>query len=317
MRNRAAPTAFKWVKGHDGVKGNEQCDRLAKAGAALPIPDVLNLDIPDNFNVQGAKLSELTQTTAYRGIRSGRPPYHRPTSLGNILLVREAIMRYTGTDETDASIWLSIRKKPIHPKISQFLFKAIHGTFMIGDFWSHIQAVEDRRLCTVCGTTESMSHILVQCQCRPTQVIWNLTRDIWPYNNIPWPDINLGTILGCGCLSPPQPANQERPHRDMRRCGASHLLQILLSESAFLIWVLCCERVIQERGHNDQEIRARWLRTINTRLTDNKIIATKLKRNKGFTNLVVSTWEHVLKKERDLPNNWINLREVLVGSGVR
>jgi len=73
--------------------------------------------------------------------------------------------------------------------------------------------------------------------------------------------------------------------------------------------------VIQEKVHNYQGIRNRWLRAINTRLTDDKIIATKIKQNKGFTNLVVNTWEHVLSNERDLPNNWINLREVLVGSG--
>jgi len=78
-----------------------------------------------------------------------------------------------------------------------------------------------------------------------------------------------------------------------------------------------CERVIQEKEHNDQEIRSRWLCTINIRLTDDKIIATKIKHSKGFTNLVVNTWEHILSKERDLPNNWINLHEVLVGSGTR
>jgi len=58
---------------------------------------------------------------------------------------------------------------------------------------------------------------------------------------------------------------------------------------------------------------------INTRLTNkkqshHKIIAMKINRNKGFTSLVVNTWEHVLRKGRDLPNNWINISEVLVGS---
>jgi len=39
----------------------------------------------------------------------------------------------------------------------------------------------------------------------------------------------------------------------------------------------------------------------------------KIKRDDGFTNLVVNTWEPTLKKERALPLNWINHSEVLVG----
>lgn len=57
--------------------------------------------------------------------------------------------------------------------------------------------------------------------------------------------------------------------------------------------------------------------TINMRLTKDKIIAAKIKRNKGFTNLVLHTWEHVLACESNLPNDWINMREVLVGSRIR
>jgi len=99
--------------------------------------------------------------------------------------------------------------------------------------------------------------------------------------------------------------------------GASHLLKILISESAFLIWVLRCERVIQEKNHNHQEIKARWLHVINSRLTDDKIATSKIKRDKGFTLLVSNTWEKVLSKESDLPNDWMNMHEVLVGSRPR
>jgi len=193
----------------------------------------------------------------------------------------------------------------------------MHDTFKIGDYWSHIQAVAERRFCTTCGVIESMSHILTHCRSHPTQLIWRLAKETWPHNNIPWPETDLGTILGCSCLNTPQANNQEQNPRSALERGASRLLLILLSESAFLIWVLRCERVIQEKDHTPQEIRSRWLRAINTRLTDDKITATKIKRNKGFTNLVVNTWEPVLSKERDLPNEWIYSREVLVGSRTR
>ena len=151
------------------------------------------------------------------------------------------------------------------------------------------------------------------CRSPPARIIWSLAKETWPHRDIPWPNQDLGTILGCGCLAVPQTGNHSRAHLH----GASCLLQILLSELAYLIWSLRCERVIGGRTHSPQEIKARWLRTINMRLTDNKITATKIKRDRGFTNLVVNTWEHILSKETDLPNDWINQHEVLVGSGAR
>jgi hypothetical protein len=46
----------------------------------------------------------------------------------------EAIEHYTGIAEMEATIWLSIRNAPICPKISQFLFKSLHGVYMIGGY---------------------------------------------------------------------------------------------------------------------------------------------------------------------------------------
>ncbi|KAI0245444.1 hypothetical protein BJV78DRAFT_1138595, partial [Lactifluus subvellereus] len=86
------------------------------------------------------------------------------------------------------------------------------------------------------------------------------------------------------------------------------LLQILLSESAHLIWVLRCERVIQDRTHSTDEICHRWLSTINARLTDEKIAATKIKRDKRTIQKVKDTCEHVLRNQMDLPDDWIQSR---------
>ena len=62
------------------------------------------------------------------------------------------------------------------------------------------------------------------------------------------------------------------------------LLQIILSEAVHLIWVLRCERVIQEKTLNGQGVTKRWNRAINERLTTDRITAQK-KRNKNFTQL--------------------------------
>jgi hypothetical protein len=57
----------------------------------------------------------------------------------------------------------------------------------------------------------------------------------------------------------------------------------------------------------------RWRNAINTRLTSNKIIATKIKHENKFTNLVINMWKPLLMKDGPLPYNWITNCEVLVG----
>ena len=89
-----------------------------------------------------------------------------------------------------------------------------------------------------------------------------------------WPKISLGIILACGSISlvaeTIQPGRDNPPQENAPR-GATRLLQILISESAHLVWVLRCERIFQDHLHSTDEIRRRWLSAINTRLTDDKI----------------------------------------------
>ena len=315
LKRRTATTYFQWVKGHDGNQGNEECDRLAKEGVNKPEPDILNLEVPKDFNLQGAKLSTLTQSMAYQGIRERKPIRERQATNLNLQKAKDALHDVNGERETNESIWKGIRNPTLRIKIQQFLYKALHNTQKIGDFWEHIPEYEARQMCQTCQVSESMAHILTQCRTDAKTQIWNLARSKWPHANPPWPVISLGLILGCGSLTQPsnREPNAENHNENAYPNGAVRLLQILITESAYLIWVLRCERVIQEKAHTRNEIEQRWLLAINKRLIDDKIIATKIKRDIPHMKRLENTWEEVLKKDGDLPADWPHKTEVLVG----
>jgi len=193
----------------------------------------------------------------------------------------------------------------------------MHGTQKIRKFWSSIAPLAYREHCRTCGLTKSMDHILTKCRDPPVRIIWSLVEQAWPNKHLDWPRISIGLILGCGCIKKHEENGQENQNENIPRQrksqGAARLATILISEAAHLIWVLRCERVIHERQHSDNEIAAHWKNAINMRLTSDRIIATKIKRENKFTNLVKNTWKPLLTKEGPLPHNWINNSKVLVG----
>jgi hypothetical protein len=232
------------VKGHDGIQGNKGSDELAKREANKNYPDPMNLDIPDEFDIQGARLSTLTQATAYRGILEQKQPEIRQTTKRNVQLTCIAIKRITSKLETDSAIWNNTRKKTVRLLIQQFLYKIIHGTHMVRKYQRNINGYEERKTCMACNKMESMSHILMQYKEKSTQLIWHLTKNIWPHRNIPWPDITLEMILGCRSicmhLTWPERCDHQRRQSIAHR-GPTRLFQILILESAYLIWTLRCE----------------------------------------------------------------------------
>jgi len=98
---------MKWVKGHDGIQGNKGSDALEKQGANKQNPDPLDLVIPRDFNIPGAKLPTLTQATMYKGILERRKSEPHNTTEKNLKLTHRAIKRITRNSEMNAMIWQS------------------------------------------------------------------------------------------------------------------------------------------------------------------------------------------------------------------
>ncbi|KAJ6560081.1 hypothetical protein B0H19DRAFT_944591 [Mycena capillaripes] len=97
--------------------------------------------------------------------------------------------------------------------------------------------------------------------------------------------------------------------------GKNCLFRILISEYAYLIWLLQNQRVINERDSvSHQEIKNRWCWIINNRISLDSLMSNKVKYgNKSLNNsecgvlcsqcLVLKPWRGTLLDEDRLPDD--------------
>ncbi|EIW60549.1 uncharacterized protein TRAVEDRAFT_86439, partial [Trametes versicolor FP-101664 SS1] len=127
------------------------------------------------------------------------------------------------------------------------------------------------------------------------------------------PEVNVGLALGAHTYSVLN-ADGELLH------GATRLARLVLPDTAYLIWVLRCERVIGEReplpGNLEHTyVENRWMKMISHRLhLDRSLASKRTAGNRAIpATAVCATWEKTLRDEHRLPADWTREKEVLVG----
>ncbi|KAJ7267563.1 hypothetical protein B0H12DRAFT_994789, partial [Mycena haematopus] len=120
---------------------------------------------------------------------------HRNTTFVNLDRVRCSVEELSGYTPSDEAIWKSIRSVTLQRLHREFLWKCIHNTFRVGDFWLNINTMESRHECHTCGVSESLEHIALECKVSGQQTIWDLTQQLWSKKYKQWPKMNWGLIL--------------------------------------------------------------------------------------------------------------------------
>ncbi|KAJ7149881.1 hypothetical protein C8R43DRAFT_1192432, partial [Mycena crocata] len=312
LRQRKARTSFQKVKGHSGNTGNDGADALAGRGAKKPLEDIIDMHIPVRLVLPGAKLRIMSQSLAYKIIKQKKmstPAYqkalNRRATRQNMAYVKGAAAGPEGESPPESRVWNSIRHKDLPRNIRYFLWMLIHDGYKVGNHWTKIPGFEHQGVCQKCGVTETMEHILTKCEARGQGLIWKMTSELWKKKTGAELRPTVGEIMACGTIQ-------------RGDAGTSRLFRILVSESAHLIWKLRNERVIQEKGEAPgQEIRNRWLRSINNRIAHDRALTNREKYGKKGIDkkLVQRTWTKVIENESKLPLEWMRDTEVLVGIG--
>lgn len=321
LRGRRTATQLMWVKGHDGHERNEGADEQANEGANKATPDVVDLQIPAELRLSGAKLSAITQSLAYKAVRERklRLEFHaRHRTEININRAKEELKRAMGRTPTEARIWKAVRHKDFTRQARYFLWMTAHDAYMVGSNWlrpSFSPEMQERAGCVHCGgELESMEHILTQCETYGQNQVWRLAEKLWVKRNLAqeWPTIGLGLILASALME--YKTADETP---TRRTGDERFFRILVSESAHLIWKLRCERIIQKDNvpFTKNEVRKRWVAAMNRRLEMDRLMTNPKYEHKALSaDRVTQTWSGVLLDEDGLPDDgWLNISGVLVG----
>ncbi|KAH9929358.1 uncharacterized protein B0H18DRAFT_873907, partial [Fomitopsis serialis] len=292
---RHASTPWEW-KAIDWIR-----DRACPPLLGRP-PTAVRATVNPAFRLSGARLASLTQAMAYKGILAARRPPARQGTTRNMNLALATLE--PRQQHSSNELWTSLRHKDIRHQVSDFLWKTLHSALRVGHFWDHIPQYEDRVSCTSCHREESIEHILFECAAAGQRHIWALAEALWLKTGLAWPGMSFGTLLTLGIKAWTHPGSKRR------REGASRLWRILVSESAYLIWKLRCERVIghgdsPDWQHHELAVHQRWHAAIDARLQLD-IASTRhyLGGRTQRTDVVLRTWNRVLEDEIALPDDW-------------
>ncbi|KIY53322.1 hypothetical protein FISHEDRAFT_22006, partial [Fistulina hepatica ATCC 64428] len=309
LRERRAPT---WVQFASSTEKDMCIARnLAKSGAAKRLLDQLPIAESHPFAPSGAKLQDLTIKRSYREILRRRTPVRRKKTKAQLELCRDAIKANQSASPSNETIWRSLSDDDFSNKQDTFFWKTIHDAFKTGDFWKHIPNFEGRGVCPECGTKEDLEHVLLKCKIPGQKVIWQLAKALVEKRGIAWPDLSLGLIMSVGLLEP-------QGNEGTFKLGDRRLLKIVIAESAYLIWVIRCERRIEHeddrnKWKSDEHIINLWIQTVNQRLSIDRLSTNRFKFGKMALKkeAVLETWSGVLLNEDSLPDDWIMEPRVL------
>lgn len=249
--NRASYVEIEWGEEQRMHIINVYADKLAGIGARKMKDDEIDLEIPEEWKIEGARLQMLSLKEMYQHIRKRMQEKPRKAEKYEMLRkdAAEQVEALTGKKPTEQQIFKGI-KEPIEGKIGDFIWKIIHNSNRCGEeYFKHFKP--EAQYCK-CGEVESVDHILLECRWTHQNKAWDYIGEIWKTinkvenNNNEWKKPSIGLIRGIGAV---QIKKGERADK-----GLTSLYKILITETVWILWKGRNERVINDNHIDEKEI---------------------------------------------------------------
>jgi ribonuclease HI len=255
LRQRSSTCSLKWVKGHNGTKGNEQADKLAEQGLESTIEfNEKDLIFNPNYLEDGARLSKITMKTAYEMIidRKENKKWSTTARHKRIESILEDFENETTFGPTKELLHTSTWKLLDMPNnIKDFIWKAQRNMLKCGQLFLNWGGDWANKAWCKCGALETPEHIILKCPQGEQTYIWKEIKTMLKKANCTEWNISWNNILAASCL-PAALYLSESPNLKEAQYKTSAFIQIILY-TTWHIWKTRCKRVIDNKETNQDE----------------------------------------------------------------
>jgi len=142
--------------------------------------DSIELRIPEEHKLQGARLVIMTQNLAYDWItqlKKLRPITRKGQE--NLKDTLDALEDLGSPRPTEQKLWKDLKYSKRRNNIGDWFWKLIHGRLRSGAYWKNFPGYEETVYCKHCQNLETMNHILFSCTTEGREHIWEMAEKLY------------------------------------------------------------------------------------------------------------------------------------------
>jgi len=171
----------------------------------------------------------------------------------NLKKVIDELEMSSGKRLTEAQIWMGIKRIP-HPRVSDFLWRMMHGRIKCGSWFRFIPNWSEKQFCP-CGEIEEIDHILLECRESEAEGLWSLMKGMWErLTKTPFVRPTMAMIMGIGSVTIKDGQGKEQ--------AMTKIYRTFITIAAWVIWRNRNERVFNDVEPTQAMQKTKWIKEV-------------------------------------------------------